>query len=100
MTKKNHCPIAQICEAAKVSLDNLNQNLPPNQQITPKALLSIAMIWAMFGAGMVLVAIGMVWANAEIPAFLWIQHLGWLIVVAGTVSMIVSLLLLKKENEE
>ena len=88
-TKKNHCMTARIRRAAKISLDNLNQNLPEDQQITPKVMMFIAMIWAVAGAILV---------NSKFTAIPWVPPLGWVVMIMGALAMIASLLLSMDEK--
>lgn len=84
MTKKTNCLIARIRRAAQIGLDNLNQNLPEDQQIDSKGLLLIAMVWAV--GGMILV-------NSNFTTIPWLQPMGWVAMIMGAVSMVASLLL-------
>lgn len=87
--KKTHCVTARIRRVAKVSLENLNQNLPEDQQITPKGMMFIAMIWAV--AGVILI-------NSKFTAIPWFQPLGWMVMIMGALAMIASLLLSMDEK--
>lgn len=89
MTNKNHCLIARIRRAAKIGLDNLNQNLPEDQQLDPKGLLLIAMVWAV--CGMILV-------NSNFTTIPWLQPMGWVAMIMGAASMVASLLLSTDEK--
>ncbi|SER39197.1 hypothetical protein SAMN02982919_02333 [Giesbergeria anulus] len=89
MTKKNHCLIARIRRAAKISLENLNQNLPEDQQINSNGLLLIAMVWALFGVMLV---------NSNSTTIPWLQPLGWVTMIMGALSMVASLLLSMDEK--
>lgn len=89
MTKKNHCLIARIRRAAKISLENLNQNLPEDQQINSNGLLLIAMVWALFGVMLM---------NSNSTTIPWLQPLGWVTMIMGALSMVASLLLSMDEK--